>query len=398
MSDEVPSSPDEDLDASPVVHALHRIFDEARRLAATDVYLTPGPEQVAVQYRVEGTLVAGAGVHRLLMHALTGRLKGLAGMDIAERRRPQQGSLTFTGEPTLATTVFTLPTVHGEAFRIAVLPRDPPQGWSADPLFSTFCDPRIDALLREGRGLLLLSGGASDLEAGLAATARLAAPLGLHAHVLSESGAIGGDSFAETTLSPVTGLTLDVALRAAAGHRFELIILPVLRATSDLLAAFAACSGTRLVVAGLHARTCESVPTRLRGMGVPPSVVQERLAGVLHVRSARGLCARCKGRASADVGQARFAAERHALHLATEVWSAAGCSACRGTGFAGRQLLGELLELSEGVRGKLLSGAGEGELRAAGFPGGRGSLVEDLRSRLEAGLLSVPEALEALRR
>lgn len=389
---EVQSSPPEetvmmngDAGEPAVIRLLDNLIQHAASVGASDLHIEPSAGGAAVRLRVDGALLdyltLGAGIHP----SLVARVKLLAGLDIADRRRPQDGHFRarLPDRQVLDLRVAILPTVHGEkaVLRLlggaAAVERSGQFGMDAE----TYA--RFLPLLQRPGGLLYLTGptGCGKTTTLYMILQRLAARQ-TNIATIEDPVERTLPRVNQTQVNPSAGLTFEAGLRALLRQDPDILMVGETRdAETAAIAVRAAITG-HMVFSTLHTNDALSAVVRLRDMGVPPYLIAASLNAVLAQRLLRRVCPYC-GEQTASTE-----AERGLLRAdLPKIRRGRGCPRCRGTGYLGRIAIHELVVVDPPLRQLIAAGAGQAELAA----GAR--RTQPLRSLWESALALVREGL-----
>ena len=394
LMQELPSSEDllDDRTQAPVIRMINALLLQALRERASDLHFEPYEARAVVRFRIDGMLRDVVEPPRALHGALVSRLKIMAGLDIAEKRLPQDGRIALKlGDRQVDVRVSTLPTGAGERVVLRLLDQEAARldlatlGMSAQTLDA------VDRLIREPHGILLVTGptGSGKTTTLYAALSRL--PRG-SANMMTVEDPIeyALDGVAQTQVNPRIDLTFARALRAILRQDPDVIMIGEIRDLETAQIAVQASLTGHLVLATLHTNDAASAITRLADMGVEPYLLASSLLGVLAQRLVRTLCPHCKEAAPPSEGERRLLAELDAGTL-ERVCHARGCAECNETGFSGRTGIYELLQLDDVMRRLIHDGAGELALRDAALRAGMRRLRHDGARFIADGTTSLPE-------
>jgi general secretion pathway protein E len=335
---------------------------------------------------------------RALHGALVSRLKIMAGLDIAEKRLPQDGRIALKlGDRQVDVRVSTLPTGAGERVVLRLLDQEAARldlatlGMSGDTLST------IDALIRQPHGILLVtgptgSGKTTTLYAGLSRLPRGTTNM----MTVEDPIEYALDGVAQTQVNARIELTFARALRSILRQDPDVIMIGEIRDLETAQIAVQASLTGHLVLATLHTNDAASAITRLADMGVEPYLLATSLLGVLAQRLVRTLCPHCRHAAAPSVGERRLLDE---LGLPDDqpVWQAPGCAHCNQSGFSGRTGIYELLRIDETLRRLIHDGAGEMTLRDAAVRAGMQRLRRDGARLIADGGTSLAELTRVTR-
>jgi general secretion pathway protein E len=379
----------------PVIQVVNAMLAEASRAGASDVHVESRPDGLRVRMRLDGVLRDAQQLGADFRTAVISRLKVLAGLDIAERRLPQDGRARVrVGDRELDVRISTLPALHGESVVLRLLDgghADQPSsletlGLSADVL------SRWRALLQRASGLLLVSGPTgSGKTTTLYAALRERSTPGVKVVTVEDPVEYRLDGIVQLPVNTRAGFGFPNALRAILRHDPDVILVGEMRdaETADI-AVQAALTG-HLVLSTVHTTDATAALARLQEMGVPPYLLSATLQGVLAQRLVRRVCASCGvWRPLTEQERARVAESGVPV---TQVRDGAGCTPCAGTGFRGRVAIAELLVLDDALRSAFTQGASLVALRAMVRARGVRSLRDDGWRCVAAGETTIDEVV-----
>ena len=395
---------DDDIDSlrdlasgAPVVRAVNDLLEKALELRASDIHIEPFRASLVVRMRVDGMLRAVPAPPGALAQAVISRIKILAGLNIAERRLPQDGAARLrVGRADLDIRVAIMPTQHGESAVIRLLPRD--RGLLViDKLgLSTSDDAKVTRLLQLPHGMIVVTG-----PTGSGKTTTLATILS----ILNESSRkiltiedpveyeIHGIN--QSQVKPSIGLTFANALRAFVRQDPDVIMVGEVRdAETAHIAIHAALTG-HLVLTTLHTETAAAAVPRLLDLGVESFLLKSTLRAVLAQRLVRQLCERCKNQrklSPADLARdPRFVAL--GLKAGETICEPKGCERCGGAGYRGRVGVFEVLELTEDVRQMVRTDTDSSSIDRAAIAAGMTTMIDDGVAKCRSGMTSPAEVL-----
>ncbi|HUT36563.1 MAG TPA: ATPase, T2SS/T4P/T4SS family [Planctomycetota bacterium] len=405
---EAPSSPDEDAEdlrlseEEPViVRLVSLILAGGISNGASDIHIQPEERALRVRYRVDGVLHDAASHSWRYGKALTARLKVMARMDIAEKRRPQDGRISFNCDgKRYDLRVSSLPGVYGEK----VVMRIAEQGSSAVPLYKLgFAEDqlrRFEELVIRPYGMILVTGptGSGKTTTLYSVLDRLNSP---------EKNIIAVEDPVERRIAGVTQvqvgstsrcpLTFATALRSVLRQDPNIVMVGEIRDHDTALIATEASLTGHLVLSTLHTNDAPGAAPRLLDMGIEPFLVSSSLLGALAQRLVRILCPKC--RQAYDLPQE---AVEH-LHLPVGIaegrlvaYKPKGCTACDNKGYKGRLGVFELLVVTDEIRRLVLQRAPAVELARVAKEQGMITMLQDATSKVLQGVTSMEEALRVV--
>jgi general secretion pathway protein E len=382
---------------APVVRTVNDLLEQAVVLRATDIHVEPYRNGLALRMRVDGLLRLVPTPVDVLPQALLSRIKILAGLNIAERRLPQDGAAHLRVARTdVDIRVATMPTQYGEAAVVRLLPKDrgtldiPKLGFSP-PDQATF-----KRLLSLPHGMIVVTG-----PTGSGKTTTLATMLTIlndaTRKILTIEDPIEYEirGINQSQVKPEIGLTFAAALRAFVRQDPDVIMVGEVRDTETAHIAMHAALTGHLVLTTLHTETAAAAVPRLLDLGVENFLLQSTLRAVIAQRLVRTLCDRCKRQMSLSA-QALAADPRCStlgLQLGESVYEPVGCERCSSTGYRGRTGVFEVLEVNHELRALMLARADAVAVTRAAVAGGMTTMFEHAVSKCRAGITSAAEVL-----
>ncbi|MCW8130768.1 MAG: Flp pilus assembly complex ATPase component TadA [Planctomycetota bacterium] len=357
--------------APPAVRVATEIVRNAIDENAEEIHLEPGEHDVRVRYRTGGVLRTVRSLPKSMRASLTARLKIIANLDIAERRRPQNGRVTVLHKNAQASFVLeTLPTPLGEKLFFRRI-EDP---WTIPALgevdFSAEMLARYRTLLEAPNGLILHAGPSQGGRDRILRAAMRDLPAQDRNLITVEEPVLGQlPGVTRTEVCTAGGFGLSAAIHAAIRQRPEALMIGEIRDREKAEQALDAALGGTLVLAGLNVPTAAAAVQRLRDMGLDSYLVADAL---------RGVCA------------------HHALRRTCRACEARGCAKCHGTGGRGTLYVHELLTVDRAVAERIRAEANESALLATAREAGFVSLHEDAAAKVQAGETSEREVRRVL--
>jgi MSHA biogenesis protein MshE len=334
-------------EGAPVVRLLQSLFEDAMQVGASDVHIEPQESELQIRVRVDGVLQTQTQADKRIGSALAQRLKLMAGLDISEKRLPQDGRFSVRlRDLTIDVRLSTLPTTYGESAVMRLLK----QGAGMKRLDDIGMPPamlkRFREVLHRSSGLVLVTGptGSGKTTTLYAALAEINA---------TELKVITVEDPVEYRLAGLTQvqvnekieLTFAKVLRACLRQDPDVILVGEMRDPETAEIGLRAAITGHLVLSTLHTRDAISTPFRLLDMGVPPFMVATSLQAVIAQRLVRLNCTECTESHLATPQEQSWLDAMQAPGQALVSKRGRGCSQCNGTGYAGRQGVYELLEM-----------------------------------------------------
>ncbi|WP_420391666.1 GspE/PulE family protein [Acuticoccus sp.] len=383
---------------APIVRLIDDLLERAVELGATDVHLETERDQLRVRLRVDGLLRAEPALPRHLAPAVVSRIKILAGLDIAERRLPQDGRANVrVGAVEAQVRVAIMPTMHGETAVLRVLVKDPRLLELSRIGMEEADRDAVGALLAEPHGLVVVTG-----PTGSGKTTTLATALGLvndpSRKIVTVEDPVEYEvaGVHQTQVRPAIGITFASALRAFLRHDPDIIMVGEMRDGETAAIAIQAALTGHLVLTTLHTNSAADAVVRLVDMGVEPYLIGATLRGVVGQRLVRRLCLRCRAERPADDVAAALPAGAARLPPTARTFEARGCSACGGTGYRGRVGIFEVMKVDPGLRALIRGTPDTDALRAAARNNGMRTMLEDGLGKVAAGVTTIDEVLRTV--
>ena len=382
---------------APVVRAVNDLLEKAVEMRASDIHIEPFRNHLVVRMRVDGLLRPVAEPANAMPQALISRIKILAGLNIAERRLPQDGAARIrVARLDIDIRVATMPTQHGESAVIRLLPRD--RGLLDIPKLglSRADEAKLRRLLDLPHGMVAITGPTGSGKTTTLATmlSVLNAPtrkiLTIEDPVEYEIPGVN-----QSQVKPAIGLTFAAAMRAFVRQDPDVIMVGEVRDAETASIAIQAALTGHLVLTTLHTETSTAAIPRLLDLGCEAFLLKSTLRAVIGQRLLRVLCDRCKSprsltRAHLDADP-RY--ETLGFKAGETVYEPKGCERCGGAGYRGRVGVFEVLEITGEVRNLVGPQSDSGTLDAAAERAGMTTMIEDAIAKCRAGATSVAEVL-----
>lgn len=377
---------------APVVRFVNQMIQNAIHARATDIHIEPFDGRVVIRIRVDGMLREVTPPPAQMAKAVVSRVKILSGLNIAERRLPQDGRARIRiNEHRLDLRIATIPTVHGEAVAIRLLDNVRRMLDFAPLGFSQRDETEIRRHLSAPYGLMLVTG-----PTGSGKTTTLATALSLlnksHRKILTIEDPIEYelDGVNQTQAKPSIGLTFADALRSFLRHDPDVLMVGEMRDGETASIAIHSALTGHLVLSTLHTNTAAGAIPRLLDMGIDAFLLASSLRCVVGQRLVRVLCDYCKQpsdeRLSLGRAQASDATPGEDRH-----WRAVGCERCFGTGYSGRLVIAEVLSVDDEIRQLIQPHAETALIEAAARKNGMTTMIMDGLAKCRSGVTTQEE-------
>lgn len=381
---------------APIVRFVNLIVNQAVQDRASDIHIEPGERGVRVRFRVDGVLHEMQSAPKSMQQGIISRLKIMSDIDIAERRRPQDGRMSVTHDGRkIDLRVATLPTVWGEKIVMRILDTGGTQLQLSDLGLLEHNFEQYQTSYRKPYGMILVTGPTGSGKSTTLYTT-------LHAVSRTEVNVITVEDPVEyrmpgvnqVQVHPKAGLTFAAALRSILRSDPDVVLIGEIRDHETAQIAIEASLTGHLVLSTLHTNDAPSAITRLTEMGIEPFLVGSALDCIVAQRLARRLCGRCK---EPDTRQPEhFAALGFDAGSSHGVHRAVGCTHCSGTGYRGRIAVHEVMTVTEEIERLTVARESTSEIARVAMGQGMRTLRQDAWLKACAGLTSVDEILRVI--
>jgi type IV pilus assembly protein PilB len=381
---------------APVVRFVNALLERAITSRASDIHLEPSEHDLKIRLRIDGVLHEVDAVPRGIQAALISRMKILSGLDITERRVPQNGRITKDlGGRSIDLRTATLPTVWGEKVVLRVLDTGGIDLNLKKLGFTDFNYGRFSTSFNKPHGMVLVTGPTgSGKSTTLYATLTEIARPEVNVITVEDPVEYRMDGINQVQVNPKAGLTFAAVLPAILRSDPDVVLIGEIRdRTTAQLAVEAALTG-HLVLSTLHTNDAPSAMPRLVEMGIEPFLVGSSLDAVLAQRLSRRLCEWCKQTyqpAEKDLSGVHWPFED--LGMPAQLWRSAGCRSCAQTGYRGRLAINEVMPVSEEIERLTVAHASASEIKKMAIAEGMVTLRDDGLRKAAAGLTTLEEVL-----
>ena len=385
-------------DAAPIIKLVNGLLSQAVKDRASDIHVEPFEGDLLVRFRVDGMLYDVISPPKRFQPAITSRIKVMAGLNIAEKRLPQDGRIRLrVAGRDIDIRVSTIPTAFGERIVLRLLDRAQALvdlnldrlGFSGDNL------TRIDRLIRQSHGIILATGptGSGKTTSLYACLARINSPekniITIEDPIEYQLRGIG-----QMQVNPKIDLTFASGLRSILRQDPDVIMVGEIRDGETAEIAIHAALTGHLVFSTLHTNDSFGALTRLVDMGIEPFLVSSSILAVLAQRLVRMICPGCREPYTPmPVELARIGLNSAAVKAPIYRPAANGCRACRGTGYRGRLAIHELMIMDDEVRSLVMQKADAATIRRACTARGMTLLRQNGAERILRGETTIEELL-----
>ena len=383
----------EDVNSSPVVMLVNSLVEQAVRQRASDIHVEAEPDRVRVRCRVDGVLYTTATYSLRLLPAIVARIKIISGLDISEKRKPQDGRFSITVDRReYDIRVSMLPTVYGEkcVMRLnqkkALTHNKKTLGLSDEDM------TKFDRILSYPNGIVLVTGptGSGKSTTLYTALSELNSDM-VNIVTVEDPVEANIEGINQVQVNVKADLTFANALRSILRQDPDIIMIGEIRDSETASIAVQASITGHLVVSTLHTNDTASSVTRLLDMGVESYLIADSTVGIIAQRLVRRLCPMCRRSRPVMDYEANY------LGLAQEekseqlIWEPVGCQRCNGTGYYGRIGIYEIMEITPSLRNMIASRAATDRLRNAAIDEGMLTLKQSARRLVLEGTTTLAE-------
>jgi len=377
----------------PVVNAVNHLLQYAFEERSSDIHLEPHRDGTYVRLRIDGVLHTIYVIPKKLHLPIVSRIKMSAGMNIAEKRRPQDGRIRtqFEGKP-VEIRCSCVPTAFGEKTVLRILDPSILMQDMTHLGFTQIDGGRFDKLIRNPHGLILVTGptGSGKTTTLYSTLTTLATP---EKNIMTIEDPIEfvTDEFNQIAVQPAINVTFITALRHILRQDPDIIMIGEIRDEETAVSAIRCALTGHLVLSTLHTNDSASTIARLLDMGIEPYIISNTLLGVVSQRLVRKICLECSE--SYEPAKELLQAIGLPVDRKTLLKRGGGCRACRNTGYKGRIAVFEVMSLNEEVRSGIAASATADEIRVLARKCGMAFLRENALSLVLSGVTTPEEML-----
>jgi len=385
-----------DDDDAPIVRFVNLLISQAVQDRASDIHVEPGEKALRVRYRIDGVLNEVQSVPTNIQAGVISRLKIMADLDIAERRRPQDGRIAVMhAGRKIDLRVATLPTVHGEKIVMRILDTSGSARSISDLNMVGKNFEAFKAGYTRPNGMILVTGptGSGKSTTLYTAIQEVSNPT-VNVITVEDPVEYRMAGINQVQINAKAGLTFASALRSILRSDPDVVLIGEIRDHETAQIAIEAALTGHLVLSTLHTNDAPSAVTRLVEMGIEPFLVGSALVTVVAQRLARKLCDRCKKPTEYDED---YLAKIGLLIEEDEtVYVPVGCTSCANTGYRGRIAIHEVMTITEDIERHTVARASASEINKTAIQQGMISLRQDGWNKVCLGLTSIEEVLRVI--
>ena len=390
------------IDDKPAVQLVNQIINNAIKSGASDVHVEALEKMMRVRFRIDGVLQEVLQNPIKIFPSVVSRVKVLGGMDIAEKRIPQDGRATVRYEDkTLDVRIATMPTVYGEKIVMRLLERNKGNVSIKDIHFSERQFPRFDKAIHMPYGFVLVTGPTgSGKSTTLYATLAEISTLEKNVITLEDPVERRMAGINQVQMNNRAGMTFAAALRSVLRSDPDIVMVGEIRDGETAKIAVEAALTGHMVLSTLHTNDAAGAVTRLEEMGVEPFLTASSLVGVLAQRLVRKLCPKCKEEVTMTRAEMLkilpdFPVDQYPEETFT-IYKPKGCLTCNNTGYKGREAVFEFLTVTEEMKKLILDRANGADIKALAISQGMHTLNDEGIYKVMHGRTSIEELLRVI--
>ncbi|MDD5289253.1 MAG: GspE/PulE family protein, partial [Dehalococcoidales bacterium] len=379
---------------APASRVLSMLIDQSVKERASDIHLKPQGNKLRVRFRIDGILRDIYSLPKSINSPLVSRIKLLCGMNIAEKRRPQDGHFAIKlKDKRIDIRVATMNSSHGERVTMRILDKSlellalDKIGLENEKL------DEMTALLRSSFGIVLIGGPTgSGKTTTLHAALRYLNSNELNIMTIEDPIEYEFDDISQMQVNEKAGISFSTGLRSMMRHDPDIILVGEIRDTETARVAVQAALTGHLVLASIHANDATSMLFRLIDMGIEPYLISSTVVGLVAQRMIRCVCENCR----TALQPSEFEKTIYKDHMADElpvVYKGTGCVLCANSGFSGRTGIFEIMRMDDAIRKRLLTGADVSEIRKEVRRRGVVSLQNHGMMKVKEGISTIEEVL-----
>ncbi len=380
----------------PIVRFVNMMIEQAVILRASDIHIEPSEHKLSIRYRIDGTLMQYLEANMDIAAAVASRIKFIGGMNIAEKRLPQDGRINHkVGDTDVDLRISSIPSVYGEKIAIRIATALDMNMERGDIGFLPVNMKRFDKVLDKDHGIVLVTGPTGSGKSTTLYTV-LREKRGDDVNIITVENPVENiiPGITQVDINAKAGLTFASVLRSVLRQDPDMIMVGEIRdeETADL--AIAAAITGHLVFSTLHTYDAPSAVIRLMDMGIEPFMVSASLVGVISQRLIRKICPRCKVSYTASKEERQILESSGSIEEELILYKGEGCSYCNHTGYKGRTAIHEIMPVTAKIRKAIYDRVSIDDIKQAAVDEGMITLYENARIRVLQGITTYEEMLK----
>lgn len=394
LREEEESASNAEVDNAPIVKIVRTMLEQAIRQGASDIHIEPRERNLRIRYRIDGALREVMDYNTTLLPAMVARVKIMSGLDISEKRKPQDGRLTLqVDNREYDVRVSVLPTVFGEKTVMRLTAKD---GLSREKKYLGLTpedEERLDGILKNPHGIILVTGPTGSGKSTTCYTV-LSELNREEVNIITVEDPVEAnvDSVNQVQVNVKADLTFANALRSILRQDPDIIMIGEIRDGETAGIAVKASITGHLVISTLHTNSTAASITRLIDMGVEPYLIGDSVVGIIAQRLVRKLCPKCrKAREATDQEKKLLMVP---ASMPQTVYEPVGCEDCGGIGYRGRTAIYEIMPVTAKLRNRIHDKVTADELQEIAVSEGMSTLRMAAAKKVKEGITSCAEMIK----
>lgn len=394
LREEEESASNAEVDNAPIVKIVRTMLEQAIRQGASDIHIEPLERNLRIRYRIDGALREVMDYNTTLLPAMVARVKIMSGLDISEKRKPQDGRLTLqVDNREYDVRVSVLPTVFGEKTVMRLTAKD---GLSREKKYLGLTpedEERLDGILKNPHGIILVTGPTGSGKSTTCYTV-LSELNREEVNIITVEDPVEAnvDGVNQVQVNVKADLTFANALRSILRQDPDIIMIGEIRDGETAGIAVKASITGHLVISTLHTNSTAASITRLIDMGVEPYLIGDSVVGIIAQRLVRKLCPKCrKAREATDQEKKLLMVP---ASMPQTVYEPVGCEDCGGIGYRGRTAIYEIMPVTAKLRNRIHDKVTADELQEIAVSEGMSTLRMAAAQKVKEGITSCAEMIK----
>lgn len=394
LREEEESASNAEVDNAPIVKIVRTMLEQAIRQGASDIHIEPLERNLRIRYRIDGALREVMDYNTTLLPAMVARVKIMSGLDISEKRKPQDGRLTLqVDNREYDVRVSVLPTVFGEKTVMRLTAKD---GLSREKKYLGLTpedEERLDGILKNPHGIILVTGPTGSGKSTTCYTV-LSELNREEVNIITVEDPVEAnvDGVNQVQVNVKADLTFANALRSILRQDPDIIMIGEIRDGETAGIAVKASITGHLVISTLHTNSTAASITRLIDMGVEPYLIGDSVVGIIAQRLVRKLCPKCrKAREATDQEKKLLMVP---ASMPQTVYEPVGCEDCGGIGYRGRTAIYEIMPITAKLRNRIHDKVTADELQEIAVSEGMSTLRMAAAKKVKEGITSCAEMIK----
>lgn len=394
LREEEESASNAEVDNAPIVKIVRTMLEQAIRQGASDIHIEPLERNLRIRYRIDGALREVMDYNTTLLPAMVARVKIMSGLDISEKRKPQDGRLTLqVDNREYDVRVSVLPTVFGEKTVMRLTAKD---GLSREKKYLGLTpedEERLDGILKNPHGIILVTGPTGSGKSTTCYTV-LSELNREEVNIITVEDPVEAnvDGVNQVQVNVKADLTFANALRSILRQDPDIIMIGEIRDGETAGIAVKASITGHLVISTLHTNSTAASITRLIDMGVEPYLIGDSVVGIIAQRLVRKLCPKCrKAREATDQEKKLLMVPASMPQM---VYEPVGCEDCGGIGYRGRTAIYEIMPVTAKLRNRIHDKVTADELQEIAVSEGMSTLRMAAAKKVKEGITSCAEMIK----